>query len=235
MKSDSRDSETHTSSRATSNPTPRKPQRRFHLHIYLFSSLPTKITRPSKAAVTLYVAISNSVGRSLKPYLLQRLKQPQRSPHNSSVSEKFPPRVSIWNHHLNVHGETEIETNSKVLFSFRALVHDSKSPFHLTEIEMENPDEEEVDLNILYGRKYCKRQPKFTSSYGTSHKFVTKDKECTPRWYIFFICQTAEYCLLTRPLLFKDIPHANSCLQPRRIRFPFESPSGPGRVHLTTS
>lgn len=86
---------------------------------------------------------------------VQAIKQATISdnPPNQISCPASIPRLCIWNNSFRVVGQSEIYTNSKVLFWCHAYLHDSNTEFSPIEIKMENSDDEEGDVGILLGRK----------------------------------------------------------------------------------
>jgi Sec63 Brl domain len=80
------------------------------------------------------------------------------NPPNQISCPASIPRLCMWNNNFRVIGQSEIYTNSKVLFWCHAYLHDSDTEFSPIEVKMENSDDEEGDVGILLGRKTRKNE-----------------------------------------------------------------------------
>lgn len=72
---------------------------------------------------------------------------------NNLPCQKSVPRLCIWNNNFRVVGESQVYTNSKVLFWCHAYLHDSNVEFSPIDVEMQNSDDELGDVEILIARK----------------------------------------------------------------------------------
>jgi len=88
-------------------------------------------------------------------HFVQAVKQATISdnPPNQISCTASNPRLCIWNNNFRVIGQSEICTDSKVLFWCHAYLQDSNTKFSPIEVKMENSDDEEGDVDILLGRK----------------------------------------------------------------------------------
>ena len=85
-------------------------------------------------------------------HVIQGLKQ-AAIPNTPSNDFHSIPRICIWNTNFRVLGESQVFTDSRVMFWCHGYLHDSNTEFLPIDIEMQNSDDEESDVDILTARK----------------------------------------------------------------------------------
>ena len=85
-------------------------------------------------------------------HMIQAIKQ-ATIPNTSTKNSHAIPRICIWNTNFRVIGESQVFTDSRVMFWCHAYLHDENTEFTPFDVQLENSDDEEGDIDILMSRK----------------------------------------------------------------------------------
>ena len=85
-------------------------------------------------------------------YVIQAIKQ-AAIPNTPTKDSHAIPRICIWNTNFRVVGESQVFTDSRVMFWCHAYLHDTHTEFIPFKVQMENSDDEEGDVDVLMSRK----------------------------------------------------------------------------------
>lgn len=98
-----------------------------------------------------FLAEANAVKSAI--LLVQMLKQATSLNSPSSDCQHSIPRIRVWNTSFRVIGESQVFTDSKVLFQCHMCLHDSNIEFEPMDFELQDPDEEEAEIVDIMLRK----------------------------------------------------------------------------------